>query len=135
SLRTNPKTSANPKANSSRPIVVTNKAGFALTVWLQKPNQGCSQAGRPWPASATIWDNESGRPGWNLRPPSIIQTKPKITRTAVFREPACCTNQLSRETWIDAIDVSPRRQPVRRYLRAWHIQNLLAEAGWGSQLC
>src|SRR5947209_14564370 len=65
----------------------------------------------------------------------MIQTKPKTTRTAVFRDPACCTNQLSRETWIDAIDVSPRRQPVRPYSRAWHIQNLLAEAGPGSQLC
>src|SRR5437867_2005779 len=53
-FRMNPRTRAKPRANSSAPIVVTKKPGFALTVWLQKPNHGCSQLGYPWPATAVV---------------------------------------------------------------------------------
>jgi len=94
----NPRRRAKPRTNSSTPIVVTKKPGFALTVWLQKANQGCSQAGCPWPASETICANESAKPGWSLNAPSMAQTTPKITRIMVFRDPRCRRNQLSRKT-------------------------------------
>src|SRR5438093_11732383 len=58
-FRMNPRRRAKPRANSSAPIVVTKKPGFALTVWLQKPNHGCSQLGCP----ARVRDHLSQRVG------------------------------------------------------------------------
>src|SRR5213594_768504 len=114
-----PRKRAKPRATSSMPIVVTKKPGFALTVWLQKPNHGCSQLGWPWPASAIIWAKESAKPGWNLNAPSMVQTTPKITRIVVFRDARCRTNQLSRKTWMDAMDAYPREASHRAVFEGW----------------
>src|SRR5881628_3224636 len=114
-----PRRRAKPRATSSMPIVVTKKPGFALTVWLQKPNHGCSQLGWPRPASAIIWAKESAKPGWNLNAPSMVQTTPKITRIVVFRAPKCRTNQLSRKTWMDAIDARLARPAPGALFEGW----------------
>ena len=44
-FRKKPARSAKARASSKRPIVVVKNAGFALTAWLQKLNQGASQSG------------------------------------------------------------------------------------------
>src|SRR6266704_5159134 len=46
----------------------------------------------------------------------MAQTTPKTTRIAVFRNPTCRTNQLSKYTWMEAI-VAPRGIRLARPFR------------------
>src|SRR3989442_12825496 len=49
----------------------------------------------------------------------MVQTTPKITRIVVFRAPKCRTNQLSRKTWVDAIDARLARPAPGAVFEGW----------------